>query len=210
MSALPCSKPSSEPRQRRPGAAAAAATYGHVGLRFDAEKARNVGLLRDQRYRETYDKILLRCLKQIQQECASRKSTIYVVPERLAAHLQPYQVDEVMRYLIVAMGVDRGFTVVKVNENSLYIRWTPPTPPRAKVPDTSVIQPPASPPRPPPPRQKLKTKSQRQMPPPPPRRTQKAAPPPRGSSAPPPPRPPPSTNPQSVVQDIDKLLASLK
>lgn len=100
-------------------------SYGHAGLRFDAEMANRIAMLRDRRLQEVFDKILLRCLKEIQECCVKQKSTIFEIPRFLTADLQPYEQDEVMEYLTVALRDDRGFRVVKVDEARLYIRWAP-------------------------------------------------------------------------------------
>lgn len=103
------------------------AAYGHVGARFDAKMARYIGHQRDKRYRDVYDRILLMCLKQVQDECLTKKSTIFTIPAQMSTELLPYSVEEVAQYLLVALGEDRRFTVVRVDDEKLYIRWTPPS-----------------------------------------------------------------------------------
>jgi len=136
------------------------AAYGHVGLNFNADTALKIGELRDRRYKDTYDKILLRCLKQIQVGrphtpfgngthhwaqgcCSEQKSIIFEVPPMLSADLQPYDTAEVLEYLVVALRDDRKFRVVKVDERRLYIRWAPlpeKRPPTPKHPRTAVAR----------------------------------------------------------------------
>jgi hypothetical protein len=120
------------------------AAYGHVGARFDAKMARYIGYQRDKRFRDVYERILLRCLKQVQEECMTRKSTIFTIPEQMSSELLPYSVDEVAQYLLVALGEDRRFTVVRMGEEKLYIRWTPPSAAAAekRPPRAAIIQPP--------------------------------------------------------------------
>lgn len=119
-------------------------SYGHIGLRFDAKTAQFISYQRDKRFRDVYDKILLRCLKQIQQDCVSYKSMIFQVPSTLATELLPYEVDEVMRYLVVALGEDRHFTVMRLNDDTLYVRWEPPDPKGGVAASRAIIQPPAA------------------------------------------------------------------
>jgi len=112
--------------------------YGHVGVRFDARSAQLVQVsslahspssteedakiltrepqqMRDRRFKDTFDKILLRCVKQIQDDVQmQRKSSVFVVPDSLHGDLTPYNVRDVMEYLLVALREDRGYTVVQV------------------------------------------------------------------------------------------------
>lgn len=109
--------------------------YGHVGTRFDARLAQLVGAQRARRYKETFDKILLRCTKQIQDAVdRSRASTIFVIPDTLYCDVTPYEISDVMRYLLTALRTDRGYTALQVNANSIYIRWSRPMPPMPETP----------------------------------------------------------------------------
>lgn len=93
------------------------------GLDFDADMAATVGMMRDRKMQDVFDKILHRCLIQIQRVCETQISTVYIVPEALSTEFQPYNLDDVVAYLIVALRDDRGFRVEQVNRNTLYIRW---------------------------------------------------------------------------------------
>jgi hypothetical protein len=103
--------------------------YGHVGVRFDARSAQLVQSLRDRRFRDVFDKMLLRCTKQIQNDVQmSKDSSVFVVPEFLHGDLTPYNVADIISYLTVALRDDRGYTVIQINANTLYIRWSRPLP----------------------------------------------------------------------------------
>ena len=119
-----------------------------AGLGFDASMARNIGDMRDRRFTDTYDKILMRCLKQIEVECVTKKSTIFVVPSRLCTELLAYRAEDVVEYLVIALGKDRDYTVIKVCGDTIYIRWTPPQPPGVQNTPSSIIQRPERPERP--------------------------------------------------------------
>jgi hypothetical protein len=104
-------------------------TYGHVGMRFDARDAQLVTDMRARRFQDTFDKLLLRCTKQIQDSVhAGRASCIFVIPDTLYGDITEYAVRDVMAYMLIALRVDRGYTVVQVNYNTMYIRWSRPTP----------------------------------------------------------------------------------
>lgn len=96
----------------------------NTALSFNAAKALQIAELRDRRFKEVYDKILLRCLKQVHECCESQRSTLFRIPENLGADIQHYRVEDVINYLVVALRDDRGFIVYKVNENTLYVRWS--------------------------------------------------------------------------------------
>lgn len=98
--------------------------YGHRGLSFSADKAVLIGELRDRRYKDVYQKILNRCLKQVQSCCTTMRSTMFVVPDRLCGDMQPYNMNDVMGYLMVALRDDRHYKVMRVNHNTLYISWS--------------------------------------------------------------------------------------
>jgi hypothetical protein len=165
--------------------------YGHVGLRFDAKSAQLCQTLRDRRCQDLFDKILLRCVKQIQDDVQlNHKSTIFVIPDSLHGDFTPFQVKDVMEYLLVALREDRQFTVVQVNANTIYIRWSAPAPLKKEAPPIKFNDAP-----------KKKTQSS----------STTAAAPRRVTYVQPPPQQPSSRNQQKQPQsgNIDELLASL-
>lgn len=96
-------------------------------LRYSAMDAVRTAETRELRRKEVYDKILLRCLAQIDSKAnemsEDNKSLIFTVPEHVSSVLMNYDPATALEYLFVALRDDRGFTVRRVDARRLYVRW---------------------------------------------------------------------------------------
>lgn len=95
-----------------------------ASLRYDAREAVRQVAQRERRVKDTYDRILHRCLKQVSETAnACKRSTMFRLPQTCGADCTPLNAKLLMDYLIVALRDDRGFIVVPWDAHRLYVRW---------------------------------------------------------------------------------------
>jgi len=97
-----------------------------AGLSFNAQHAIAIRTASDMRFMRVFNQILVRCLTAILQAAPRQNSIVFRVPTSLAADVTPYNVEDAVRYLLVALRDDRGFVVMwdgNVSNPVLYIRW---------------------------------------------------------------------------------------
>ena len=95
-----------------------------ASLDFSARDALMKAHLRDSRLKATFNKVLQRILAQIEQVCDTQNSLVYEVPTTVIGEVMPYDVEDMIDYLITALKEDRQFIVIRCpDSNKLYVKW---------------------------------------------------------------------------------------